>query len=190
MDTQLLTAIIAASVSLTVLAAGWWWAAHRETRARRIESTLARLERQIGEFYGPLLGLIEEYLVIENVEKKIIEAGRAEKRSLDERAVVRRFIYEEYKRPIHDRLSKILDERLYLVEGGEVPESLREYLKSAVQQGIQYRLWSEKKIQTDFLQGYGFPTNFTNEVKTRLSELLQRQDRIVHRGETPRRWSG
>jgi hypothetical protein len=190
MDTQLLTAIIAAGVSLIVLAAGWWWAAHREKRARRIERTLARLERQIGEFYGPLLGLIEEYLVIEDVEKKIIEAGRAGKLNPDGRAVVRRFIYEEYKRPIHDRFSKILDERLYLVEGGEVHESLREYLKSAVQQGIQYRLWSEKKIPTDFLRGYGFPTNFSDEVKTRLSELLKRQDRIVHGRETPKGWSG
>jgi hypothetical protein len=190
MNTQLLAATIAAGVSLTLLGAGWWWAARRENRARRIERTLARLERQIGDFYGPLLGLIEEYLVIEHVEKKIIEAGRAGKLDQDKRAIVRRFIYEEFKRPIHDRFSKILDERLYLVEGGNVHESLREYLKSAVQQAIQYRLWAEKKIPTDFLQGYGFPTDFAEEVKIRLRELLERQDRIVHGREMPEGWSG
>jgi hypothetical protein len=190
MNTQLLTAIIAAGVSLTVSAASLWWAALRENRARRIERTLARFERQIGDFYGPLLGLIEEYVVIEDVEKKIIEAGRSGKLNTDQRAIVRRFIYEQYKRPIHSRFSKILDERLYLAEGGAVHEGLREYLKSAVQQSIQYGLWSEKKISTDFLRGYGFPAEFSDEVRRRLSELLRRQDRIVHGRETPKGWSG
>lgn len=190
MNTQLLAAIIAAGVSLAVSAAGWWWSARREDRARRIERSLARLERQIGEFYGPLAALIEEYVVVDDVEKKLIEAGYTGKLDRAQRAVVRRFIYESYKRPIHDRFSKILDERLYLVEGGEVPDSFREYLLSAVQLGIQYRLWSEKEIATDFVPGYGFPTNFADEIKRRLAELLRRQDRIIHGRETPKGWSG
>jgi hypothetical protein len=190
MNTQLLAAIIAASVSLAVSAAGWWWSARREDRARRIERSLARLERQIGEFYGPLLGLIEEYVVIDKVEAEIIAAGRSGKLEGPQRAIVRRFIYENYKEPIHDRFGKILDERLYLVEGGEVHESLREYLRSAVQLSIQYRLWSEKNLPTEFLPGVGFPTKFTDEIKKRLTELLARQDRIIHGRETPRGWSG
>jgi hypothetical protein len=190
MDSNLLAAIIAAAVALAVSSLGWWWTGRHEDRSRRIERTLARLEHQIGEFYGPLLGLLEEYIVVENIERKIIEAGRAGKLTQEQRAVVRRFIYETYKSPIHDRCRSILDERLHLIEGGEVHESVREYLRSSVQQALQYRLWSERSIATEFLPGQGFPTNFSDEVKKRLSQLLRRQERIIHGEEIPTGWSG
>jgi hypothetical protein len=189
MNSNLLAALIAATVAIAVSLMGWWWAGRREDRGRRIERTLVRLEHQIGEFYGPLLGLIEEYVILEDIERRIIEAGRAGKLTQDQRAVVRRFIWEEFKAPIHDRCRKILDERLHLIEGGEVHDSVREYLLSSVQQGLQYRLWSEKNIATDFLQGYGFPTNFLDEVRNRLGQLLKRQERVIHGEEIPKGWS-
>jgi hypothetical protein len=42
---------------------------------------------------GPLLGLIEEHMIVEDIENRIIEAGGTGKLTADERAVVRRFIY-------------------------------------------------------------------------------------------------
>jgi hypothetical protein len=120
MDSQVLAAIIAASVALAVSPLGWWLQGRREGRGRRTERTLARLERQIGDFYGPLLGLIEEQVIVEDIENQIIEASRAAKQTGEQRAVVRRFIYESYKRPIHERCTEILNQRLYLVEGGKV----------------------------------------------------------------------
>lgn len=189
MDSNLLSGLIAAAVALAVSLLGWWWAARREDRGRRIERTLVRLEHQIGEFYGPLLGLIEEYLILEDIERRIIDAGRAGELTQDQRAVVRRFIWEAFEAPIHDRCRKILDERLHLIEGGEVHDSVREYLRSSVQQTLQYRLWSEKSIATDFLKGYGFPTNFSDEVRNRLGQLLRRQERVIHGEEIPKGWS-
>jgi hypothetical protein len=190
MDSNLLAAMIAAAVALAVSFLGWWWGARRENRGRRIERTLIRLEHQIGEFYGPLLGLIEEYLIIEDIEHRIIDAGRAGKLNQDQRAVVRRFIWEVFKTPLHDRCRKILDERLHLIEGGAVHDSVREYLRSSVQQALQYGLWSKKNIATDFLPGYGFPTTFSDEVRNRLGELLKRQERVIHGEEIPKGWSG
>jgi hypothetical protein len=190
MDSSLLAALIAAAVALVVASLGWWWTGHHDDRSRRVERTLGRLEHQIGEFYGPLLGLLEEFIVVEDVERRIIEAGRAGKLTQEQRAVVRRFIYEKFKSPIHDRCRTILHERLYLIEGGEVHDSVREYLRSSVQQALQYRLWSERDIASDFLEGQGFPKNFSDEIKKRLSQLLKRQERIIHGEEVPTGWSG
>jgi hypothetical protein len=189
MDSQLLAATIGAGVALAVSSLTLSLTGRREGRGRRTERTLARLERQIGDFYGPLLGLIEEQIIVEDIENRIIEAGRAGELTADQRAVVRRFIYEGYKSPIHERCTRILNERLYLVEGGLVHESFREYLRSTVQLAVQYRLWSERKIATDFIKGQGFPQDFADEVEKRLVQLLQRQDRIIRGDETPKGWS-
>jgi len=189
MDSNFLSALIAAVVALVVSFLGWWWAARREDRSRRIERTLVRIEHQIGDFYGPLLGLVEEYLILEDIERRIIEAGRAGKLTQEQRAVMRRFIWEAFKTPIHDRCRRILDERLHLIEGGEVHDSVRDYLRSSVQQELQYRLWSEKHIATDFVEGYGFPTNFSDEIRNRLGELLKHQERVINGEEVPKSWS-
>jgi hypothetical protein len=41
--------------------------------AARAASAAAEMERQIGEFYSPILGLVEQYLVVDDVKKEILE---------------------------------------------------------------------------------------------------------------------
>jgi hypothetical protein len=61
MNPQLETALLSALVAATVTLIGWfitsWLAKRREDEARRQEAALKHLERQIEELYGPLLVL-------------------------------------------------------------------------------------------------------------------------------------
>jgi hypothetical protein len=184
MDPRVVAAIIAAGVSLAVSAAGWWFAWRQADRSRRIERTLARLERQIGDFYGPILGLVKQYRIVKEIREDILTKGREAKKLDDEQSVtVKRFVYENFYEPIHKRITEILDGRLYLVEKGKIPKSFQEYLRTAVQEKIQYSLWTEKKIGTDFLEGRGFPESFAEEVEKALSRLLEQQEEVLRGGE-------
>lgn len=180
MDPRIAAAVIAAGVSLAVSAAGWWFAWRQADRSRRIERTLARLERQIGDFYGPILGLVEQYRIVKEVRGEILAKGKETGRLNDEQSVVvKRFVYENFYEPIHKRLTEILDERLYLIENGEIPKSFREYLHTAVQEKIQYRLWTDREISTDFLEGRGFPEDFARAVDETLKRLLEQQEEVL-----------
>ena len=179
-DTNMLQALIVAGVSLAIASLGWWSAKWLEDRRRRTESTLRRLGRQIDEFYGPLLGLTEQYIAVKNVQQMILSGGKESgKLTPDQRAEVRRFVFESYLTPIHDSMRKILDERLHLMSSSDMPESFRNYLLSSIQETIQYYLWSKRKIGTDFLPGLPFPQNLREEVRNELLTLLERQQGLL-----------
>ena len=56
--------IVAALVAAAVAMIGWFvghlLVSLREDRTRRLQLTIEHAERQIGEFYAPLLGLLEQ----------------------------------------------------------------------------------------------------------------------------------
>ncbi|MFL6237108.1 MAG: hypothetical protein ACJ76N_28520 [Thermoanaerobaculia bacterium] len=145
------------------------------------------MERQIGEFYSPILGLVEQYLVVGDVKKEILEKGK-DKLNDEQKAILDRFVYEKFYEPIHQSLAELLDQRLYLLEKGKIPASFRDYLCAAVQEKMQYRLWAEQKIETKFASGKTFPKDFHKEVSNTLVELLERQERILRGEEIPEGW--
>jgi len=179
-DTNVLQAVIVAGVSVAIASVGWWLAKWMEDRRRRIDRTLLRLGRQIDEFYGPLLGLIELYIAVKNVQWKIVSEGEeCGKLTKDQVADVKRFVFETYLTPIHDRMRKILDERLHLMNSSEMPENFTNYLLSSIQETIQYYLWAEREIGTDFLPGLPFPENLREDVRKELRTLLDRQQSLL-----------
>ena len=175
-----LSSLVTAIASMLVTSLAWWLASLRDKKRRSVESTLARLERQIGELYGPLLGQVERFDAVREIRHRLLEEGKANgKLTMDQRGTVRRFIYRNYHAPIHDRIRQILDEKMYLVKDGKLPDSFRRYLRASVQEMVQFNLWAEKGIATDFVHGLPLPEGFEDEIRSTLKDLLRLQEEII-----------
>ena len=131
-----------------------------EDRTRKLERLLKHYERQIEEFYGPLWNLVHQ-LYVSNETKERIE------RRLDaeQRAVVDRYYHETHFRPIHEEMRQIIKTRLYLVDGAAMPDSFYAYLRHALQERDQRELAEQQHIDTSFLKGVPWPSDFHDEIK-------------------------
>jgi hypothetical protein len=80
--------------------------------------------------------------------------------------------WQHYFSPLHQEIGGILRTKLYLLEGGRLPESFTEYLEHATQEACQHRLWSELSIDTSGVRGRRWPKAFDRDVKTALDRLM------------------
>jgi hypothetical protein len=166
MNTALITALVTiASGYATYVYAKW-----REDRTRRIEIRLQYRQRQIEELYGPLLSLVEQIFNVWQVRQNILESPRA-RYSTDQQTQIREFIWREYFSPLHQEIGTLLRTKLYLLEGGHLPDSFARDLEHATQEACQHRLWSELKLET--VGGKSWPPGFYDEIKGTLERLMK-----------------
>jgi hypothetical protein len=68
--------VIAAFIAAVVAVAGWFILSYltgrREDRTKRLQLTMEHSEKQIGEFYAPLLGLLEQLDTTYRVKERMI----------------------------------------------------------------------------------------------------------------------
>jgi hypothetical protein len=68
--------ILAAVISAIVAIVGWFIVnllnGRREDRTKRLALTIEKTEKQIGEFYAPLLGLLEQLDTVFRVKEQMI----------------------------------------------------------------------------------------------------------------------
>lgn len=156
---------------------GWYatyaYAKRREDRTRRLEIQLKYRQRQIEELYGPLLSLIEQIFNVWQVRQNIVTAPR-NSLSSEQVQAVREFFWERYFAPLHSEIAALLKTKLYLLEGGLMPESFSRYLEHATQEACQHRLWNELQIDTKHVPGRPWPQGFYEEVRDTLRLLMQR----------------
>lgn len=175
--------ILGATIAALVAVLGWH-AAHRlsserEDRTRRLETILKHTQRQIDEFYGPLVNLIEQIFATWSVRERILfPDGRPQ--DLQKSALLTEgipaFFQEFYFFPLHERIREILMTKLHLIEGAEPPKSFQQYLEHSTQQMIQHRLWKELGIATDHVAGVPWPGQFYYDVHGTLTSLMKRYD--------------
>jgi hypothetical protein len=173
---QTLSLIISASTACVTIA-GWYavnqLSIKREDRARKLDAHKKHLERQIEEFYGPLFNIIIRLESAVEIQNKIL-AERSRKgidSNSNEMLVLRRFVKEQFTRPLNAQIEKILAEKLYLVGSRQIPLSFRSFLNHSIQNDLQYRLWSEKNVSTLDIDGIPFPRAFKLDVETTLYQL-------------------
>ncbi len=171
-------------VTALLTAVGWYatyaYAKRREDRSRRVEIVLRHRERQIEELYGPLLSLIEQVFNVWTVRRKVLTAGG---RDDETRRRIEDFFWESYFLPLHQEIGALLRTKLYLLEGGRLPESFSAYLEHATQEACQKRLWREKGIDTSSVPGLEWPPRFHAEVRDTLERLQAEYHAGIHRGE-------
>jgi hypothetical protein len=185
MDTPTAT-IIGVSVTAFVTVAGWnishILAKKREDETRMLEAAQKHLERQIEELYGPLLNLIEQIFNIWEVRGKIIQHNRSSTLSPSndtQNNEIRYFIQEHYFFPLHEKIRELLTQKLYLADGGRIPESFRAYLEHSTQQIVQKALEKELKVNTQDVPILPWPDSFYEDVRNTLDSLMERYDQCT-----------
>ena len=97
--------VIAASIAAIVAILGWfigsYLIARREDRTKRLQLTMEHSEKQIGEFYAPLLGLLEQLDATFRVKERMIgqEPDNAE--------TISKITYKEYFLPLHREIGEV-----------------------------------------------------------------------------------
>jgi hypothetical protein len=160
-------------ITAAVTAIGWYstyaYAKMREDRTRRLDLLLKLRARQIEELYGPLLSLIEQIFNVWQVRENVL---RGTEYSAEDQRRIKEFFWQQYFTPLHQEIGALLRTKLYLLEGGRLPDSFTEYLEHATQEACQHRLWSELGIDTSKVPGRQWPQAFDNDVKTALARLM------------------
>jgi len=165
-DVSFLVAVIAGSITVI----GWFVTKALERNQKRVEFRRAYIQQQIEQFYGPLYSLIWQLFSNSNLQDRIIRTCRL---GSDEQKRVQQYFFETHFFPIHQRIKEILDSKLYLVDGTEMPLSVYEYLTHAQQEDIQRQLWTSHGISTVAVQGTPFPQPFFTTVEETLKKLMR-----------------
>jgi hypothetical protein len=133
------------------------------------------LERQIEEFYGPLFNLVNHLFLANQIHEELklsIQEEAAKKRVSD-------FFQETQYIPLHENISTILKNKLYLAEGVDIPESFLDYMKHSTQQRIQGSLWSRIQIDTSKVSGEPWPDQFYPDIENALKKSMRDHEETV-----------
>jgi hypothetical protein len=154
--------------SITII--GWFVTKALERRQKRIEFRRAYIQQQIEDFYGPLYSLIWQLFSSRELQQRISDRCQL---SSAEQESVRQYFFEKHFFPLHQRITQILDSKLYLLDGAEMPLSVYEYLKHSQQEDIQRELWMSYSISTTAVVGTPFPNAFYKHVQDTLKKLMR-----------------
>jgi hypothetical protein len=167
-----LAALIAALVAVTGWFIGHQLTTRRDDRTKRLELSIAHSEKQIGEFYAPLVFLLGQLDTIVRVKEDIEKGKRAEGvGGLGE------ITYREYFLPIHHEIIAILKSKIHLLEGGIIPTSLLTYIAHFTSENLAWRLTKENVQIWDFITG--FPEEFPGQLKEHQELVYRRYEDAV-----------
>lgn len=171
-------AIITAGLAAVITILGWnvshYLAKRREDRTRRIENRINRLERQIEDIYGPLLSLIEQIFNVWRVRQKIFEkVNDGDKGKIDD------FVWSQYFFPLHVEIRELLKKKYYLVDDQSVASSIREYLEHSTQELFQNRISRELYISTSELEGKRWPQSLYPDVENAIAKIRDERRSLI-----------
>jgi hypothetical protein len=181
-------ALLGVLIPAAVTIMGWFilrWNEDRQNRQRGIESELTHRELQIKEFYGPLFNLVSQMRSADQVQYGFIEllneqvrVGVRTKEDKDSKErEVRHWFRDTYFKPFHTEMIQILTSKLYLIEGGEVPESFKDYLKHTIDDRARTDL--EEKLGSFPKKWIGWPENFESDVSQGLKTAMGERHKLL-----------
>jgi hypothetical protein len=173
-------ALITAAVAIVVLILTDILTRSRETRARRQAAALEYRERQLGEFYGPLLSLIEQIQSVYAVKTRLLGAAK-DRLSSEQKERIEHYFWVTHFNPLHVAVRDLFRTKLYLLEDGKAPASFDTYFTHSVQEKAQKEIANDLGIDTSFLEGVPYPRDFDTNVKTTLNELMKTYGREIER---------
>jgi hypothetical protein len=180
-------AFVAVSGTILVWGLGNRATNRRETRLRIDEIRKRFLERQIEEFYGPLLAISRRINAIGAIRQTLIDAFDAAGHNRDSELVmkIRGFIRTQYFMPSHLEIQDILTRKLHLLGEKQMPNSFQSFLNYATQYSIQRRLWTEENIDNMFVKGPTYPEKFAADIESKFARLMGEYQGIQGRQRNP-----
>ena len=97
----------------------------------------------------------------------------------DQAGIVEQYYQNTYFISLHDEIRRILQTKLYLVEGADMPESFYAYLKHALQERDQRQLFQQCNVDTSFLPGAPWPNDFHNDIKNGFDTAMRRYEQCL-----------
>jgi len=165
--------VIAALIAAIVAIFGWFVGSSlislREDRTKRLQLTIEQSEKQIGEFYAPLLGLLEQLDTTYNVKEEMI------KQEPQHHDTISKIAYKEYFLPLHQEIGEILKHKIYLLDGNKIPESVRKYFAHFTSENLYWRLTEEEKL-TSSVKASDFPEDFPQDMQINLGNVISRHE--------------
>ncbi len=153
--------IVPALIAAFVAGLGWfvasWLTSRREDRTKRLQLRIEQAEKQVSEFYSPLIFSIERLDAIYRIKQEMVAACPDKKGPIEEVA------YAEYFFPTHQEIATILKTKIHLLEGNAAPPSLLHYIEHFTSENLARRLkrddidvWSQvKRFPSDFFDQRG-----------------------------------
>jgi hypothetical protein len=185
----LITALFAGAITIW----GWIYQRTREDHTRRLELTRKHLEKQIEEFYGPLLNLLHTMDVHWEVLQQLMKVEKDGSGSTEEeKSKIREFLENSFFLPVHEEITKLLKTRLYLVEGKQIPPPMVQYLEYFAQHKAQRQIYTDLGIKTEHVRGRAWPASFYEVVKRGFDATMSRYEdctQALGSKEKPRRLS-
>jgi hypothetical protein len=166
------TAVIAAMVAVSGWFIGNLLVSRREDRTKRLALTIEHAERQIGEFYAPILGLIEQLDTVFSVKEQMV------KEEPHNTKIIETVAYKEYFLPLHLEILEILKHKIHLLEGLVIPESINKYFHHFTSENMYWRLTQEEKINTS-VEVTKFPSEFYDDIGSGLKFVYRRHEELV-----------
>jgi hypothetical protein len=172
LESRDLATILAALIAALVAVGGWfavsWLTTRREDRTRRLALTIQQAEKQISEFYAPLLFLLLRLDTIYRTKMKIENGKPNSVPKLDEVG------YKEYFLPTHNEIAELLKNKIYLLEGSTVPASLLAYVSHFTSENLAWRLAAENIHVWERVEG--FPSEFFDELQKDRALVYERYE--------------
>jgi hypothetical protein len=151
-------AVIAALGTLLGLFLGHFFTRWREDRTKRIQFTIEHAEKQLSEFYSPLLALVEQLDTTARASEAIDEANIEDKPAVD------RIMWEDIYSPIHEEIMRILKTKIHLIEGFDIKPSFTHYFHHYASQKIYWHLLTKDHPITG-MTIVGYPPDFYDDVR-------------------------
>lgn len=143
---------------------------HREIELSQTKAALSQIEAQIKEIYSPLYGLIQRSAAIYKLAKRRLPSLTSHI-SNDIEGPIWTYFVETYFLPLNAQMAELIHSKIHLVEEDELPESWRLFLEHQTNFELLHKLWQEKGVKSDQVQGTGWPDRFDEDVRRSLNRL-------------------
>jgi len=149
MSPSIVTALIAATVSVIGWSVAHLFSKRREDHARKAQAAIRHLERQIEEFYGPLDGLLTYADTVYQLEQKRKQL-RPSEQSANDKDVIQFFI-ESYYIPLNRQITELMHSKVHLMVEEKIPESYKEFMAQAATLESFHNLWRKTGLHSFFM---------------------------------------
>jgi hypothetical protein len=181
-DPTVEAALIAALASIIVWAITQTYSTRHDANVRRLVARLERLNAQMEELYGPLLGIIRQTFVVYDVASRILPTkdGQIDQNGFQGKDIdAWRFLQEQFFFPLNDEAVALLKTKTHLI-GADVPDSFEQFLLHATQFECLFRLWKTTGFDSSGkVEGIGWPATFEADVRHRFDRIRAEHTSII-----------
>lgn len=177
---------MAGLIAAIVTAAGWL-ANHRltarsERERRQYETSLAHVDKQLEQLYGPLVFLVQEGRAAwkefcDSLGRGIVFEG--EGRLNEEEMRLWLFWVDNEFMPRNAAIQTLLSSNAHLIEGNQMPQSCLMFIEHYTSWRLTHLRWKEERVSYRWRARVNWPSQFEFEVIDTFKRLKNQQARLA-----------